>query len=179
MSEEPRAGHVKIRQEPNGIRLCSLSENGNQRSQLVRPKAVEEKMCDYGVKGVARWGPFERVCMNKLNPLQIQLMAPQPRLRQTQHARAGVYADNSRGFQLAPAFEQEPAVAFAQNEDVFEMSIFSKEGRPAALQLIPGEQEFHAAVIRCQSFKTHEAEAENGKGTRHEFHELARTNKTL
>ena len=164
MSEEARLRGVKIRQEPNGVRLSSLRENGDQRGQLVRPKTVEEKMRDHRVEGMARRGPFERICMNKLNSIKIQFMASQPFLRQPQHVGAGVHAHDARSFQLAPAFEQEPPVAFTHDQDIFEMIIFSQESGAAALQLISGEQEFHAAVVRCQSIKAHEAEAENGKG---------------
>lgn len=72
-----------------------------------------------------------------------------------EHAGAGIEAGNASLGQLAAAFEQETAVAFAENQNGLTVGDAVEENGAAALQFGTGEHEFEPAIMGREDFKAH------------------------
>ena len=94
----------------------------------------------------------------QINSIRSQSM-PLPREslpRPGEHTRTGVDDRDFRVRKFAPAFQEKPPVAFAQNQNILRRRDAIEKGRAAPLKFVPRRDEFHPAIMRRENIKAHE-----------------------
>src|SRR5690348_7161820 len=72
-----------------------------------------------------------------------------------QHTCACIHAGNLCAFESATTFYKAAAMTFPHEENISSRRNFIEERRATTLKLSPSEDEFHPAVMRCESVKAH------------------------
>src|SRR5262249_20230089 len=91
------------------------------------------------VKIAGRGCPGERVCPDKLYSVGAESRMLHARSRQAEHPRTGINTGDAGGGEHAPAFQEEPSVTLAENQNIRSRLDFGEKRRPAALQFFSGQ----------------------------------------
>lgn len=95
--------------------------------------------------------------MNKADSLRVELLSLQSAFCGGQHFLARIYHGYPRVATGAKTLDQESAIPFTSDQNIFGRSDPSQKCRAAALQFFPRENKFHPAIMRRQPIKAHGA----------------------
>lgn len=148
-------GEAEIGEQPGGAGLGGGGEAGDYAPELAGPETVEEEIGDDEVEGAAGERAVEGVGVDKLDGGGVEAGAAEALARELEHALAGIEAGDAGLGQLAAAFEEEVAVAFAENQNGLAVGDAVEESGAAALQFGTREHEFEPAIMGREDFKAH------------------------
>ncbi len=118
--------------------------------ELVGREAIEEKVGDDEVVAGGRTDEFKNVGVDEIDPVGSGLAAGDGK-----HLAAGIDDGDVGLGEAADAFGEEPAVAFADDEDGARRRDFREETNSAALQFSAGGEQLHGAVKWGEAVEIH------------------------
>jgi len=168
-AEEPAGGDPKIAEPPRSSGDGSLGQSGYQFLQVLGTEAIEKEVGDDQVETAFWQWPSQSVRTDILDAKRIQAVPLQSFPGQLQHAGTRIDARQLRRRPLLPAFKQETAVAFAQEQHPARRIIAPQECGPAPLQFVARQDQLEPAVMWRQKVETHREKLRaNNAGGRHQ-----------
>src|ERR1051325_7796455 len=147
--------YLKIRKQPSGAGLRRRRKLRNDLRQQRLGKTIEEEMSHDQIERWRERRPFRQCRLNECRPRRPPARFLPSGAGAIEHRTACIHAYNPGLRQLAGAYLEESARPFTDNQNVAAIANFLQPRKPAALQFLPGQDEFHPTIMWRETIKAH------------------------